>query len=98
MSKISDDDKKKLSKDDLEKVLYVEKMEEMILNSKKAAQILASSIEFPPNGICIHELEKALVEKALEETKWNQTRAAKLLGLTRDELRYRMQNFNLLPE
>jgi DNA-binding NtrC family response regulator len=52
-------------------------------------------IKIPLGGVDIEEVEKELIEQALEMTKGNQTRAAKLLNLTRDALRYRMQKFNL---
>lgn len=53
-------------------------------------------IEIPPGGLDIEEVERELIRKALEQTKWNQTRAARLLNLTRDALRYRMQKFGFL--
>jgi len=43
----------------------------------------------------LEEHEKQLILKALEQTGWNQTRAAKLLQITRDTLRYKMKKFNL---
>ena len=39
--------------------------------------------------------ERCLVEQALERTAGNQSAAARLLGLTRDELRYRVEKFDL---
>jgi len=33
--------------------------------------------------------------QALERTTWNQTRAAALLGLNRDQIRYRIEKFQL---
>ena len=33
--------------------------------------------------------------KALEKAGWNQSRAAIILGITRDTLRYRMKKFQL---
>ena len=41
------------------------------------------------------EAEKNLVMKALQKTSGNQTRAAVLLGITRDTLRYKMKKFAL---
>jgi len=41
------------------------------------------------------ETEKNLVMKALQKASGNQTRAAVLLGITRDTLRYKMKKFNL---
>lgn len=55
-------------------------------------------VNLPPGGFDIEEVEKNLIKQALEQAKWNQTRAAKLLNLTRDALRYRMQKFGFLQE
>jgi DNA-binding protein Fis len=33
--------------------------------------------------------------QALERSGWNQTRAAALLGLNRDQIRYRIEKFKL---
>jgi len=49
----------------------------------------------PPSGLDIHEVERSLVEQALERTGGNQTRAGDLLGLNRDQIRYRIEKFNL---
>jgi len=55
-------------------------------------------MRIPPGGIDIENVEKELIRQALDSTKGNQTRAAKLLNLTRDTLRYRMQKFGFLPD
>jgi Nif-specific regulatory protein len=39
--------------------------------------------------------ERAAVEQALRANDWNQTRAARALGISRDNLRYRMKKFGL---
>jgi DNA-binding NtrC family response regulator len=49
----------------------------------------------PAAGINLEDVEKALVVQALERTHGNQTRAAALLGLHRDQIRYRMEKFGL---
>jgi len=49
-----------------------------------------------PKGVDIHKVEQALVEKAMEQAGGNQSHAAQLLGLSRDQLRYRLQKFGLL--
>jgi two-component system response regulator AtoC len=46
-------------------------------------------LSLPSNGISLEELETSLLKQALAQTGGNQTRAAKLLGLTRDQFRYR---------
>ncbi|MDA8431389.1 MAG: sigma-54 dependent transcriptional regulator [Nitrospiraceae bacterium] len=56
-----------------------------------------AAISIPPGGLDIEEVEKELIRQALDQAKWNQTKAARLLNLTRDALRYRMQKFGFLP-
>jgi DNA-binding NtrC family response regulator len=60
-----------------------------------AALRLSDRVELPANGIDLEELERSLVVQALERTAWNQTRAAALLGLNRDQIRYRIEKFHL---
>jgi len=43
----------------------------------------------------LEEAERDMVSKALEKCRGNQTRAAVMLGITRDALRYKMKKFNL---
>ena len=52
-------------------------------------------IRIPPEGISMEKVEEALVKQALKMTNGNQTKAAKLLDMSRDALRYRMQKFGL---
>jgi transcriptional regulator with GAF, ATPase, and Fis domain len=40
-------------------------------------------------------VEKSLITQAMEQTGWNITRAAKLLGLSFRTLQYRLEKFNL---
>ena len=47
------------------------------------------SFRLPSDGISLEALETSLLKQALLQTSGNQTRAAKLLGLTRDQFRYR---------
>jgi len=56
---------------------------------------LGDRVELPANGIDLEQLERSLVVQALERTGWNQTRAAALLGLNRDQIRYRIEKFGL---
>jgi len=53
------------------------------------------SIHLGPEGIDIRQVERLLVEKALEQTHGNQSRAAALLKISRDQLRYRIQKYHL---
>jgi two-component system response regulator AtoC len=56
---------------------------------------LGDRVELPPGGIDLEQLERSLLVQALERTQWNQTRAASLLGLNRDQIRYRIEKFHL---
>ncbi len=57
----------------------------------------ATVVRLPAGGVDIRKLEQTLVEQALERTRGNQTRAARLLGMNRDQIRYRMQRYGMLP-
>jgi DNA-binding protein Fis len=41
------------------------------------------------------EVERDLLVQALTRTGWNVTRAAQLLGVSRDTLRYRMEKYQV---
>src|SRR6266496_3778682 len=56
---------------------------------------LSETVELPATGIDLEQLERSLVVQALERSGWNQTRAATLLGLNRDQIRYRIEKFHL---
>jgi len=49
----------------------------------------------PPGGKSLPEWERTLIEQALKETQGNQVKAARLLGITRDTLRYRMAKYHI---
>jgi transcriptional regulator with GAF, ATPase, and Fis domain len=56
---------------------------------------LTEGVALPANGTDLDQLERSLVVQALERSTWNQTRAAALLGLNRDQIRYRIEKFKL---
>jgi len=53
-------------------------------------------IALPSEGVRLDELERSLVVQALERSGGNKTRAATLLGLNRDQIRYRVEKFGLV--
>ena len=55
------------------------------------------SIQFPPEGLALEEMEKVLIGKALELSKGNQTKTATLLKISRNKLRYKMNKHGLHP-
>ena len=64
-------------------------------NAAQALSELQKNIHLPAAGIdlpaFLAEIERGLVQEALEQCHGNQVQAAALLGLSRDQLRYRMR-------
>ena len=56
---------------------------------------LGDQVQLPAGGLDLDSLERSLVVQALERTGWNQTKAATLLNLNRDQIRYRIEKFQL---
>jgi transcriptional regulator with PAS, ATPase and Fis domain len=54
---------------------------------------VSDGFELPDQGIRMEELEVSLIEQALNKTAGNRSRAARLLGLSRDTLLYRMKKY-----
>ncbi len=51
--------------------------------------------ELPATGVDLEQLERSLLVQALHRSGGNQTRAGTLLGLNRDQIRYRIEKFGL---
>ncbi|HEU4435693.1 MAG TPA: sigma-54 dependent transcriptional regulator [Pyrinomonadaceae bacterium] len=56
-----------------------------------AADQASSQFVLPQQGISLDEAELSFVRQAIERSGGNQTRAAELLGISRDQLRYRLK-------
>ena len=54
-------------------------------------------VDFSSDGISLDDVERQLIVAALQVTAWNRARAALLLGLSRETLRYRMEKYQLRP-
>jgi DNA-binding NtrC family response regulator len=54
-----------------------------------------AAFDLPAAGLDLEQLEQHLLKQALERARGNRTRAARLLGLNRDRIRYRIQKFGL---
>jgi two-component system, NtrC family, response regulator AtoC len=52
-------------------------------------------LSLPDQGTSLERVEEELVRQALARARGNQTRAAKLLDISRDALRYKMKKFQL---
>ena len=55
----------------------------------------SNEFELPPSGVDLEQLERSLLIQALRRSGGNQTRAGGLLGLNRDQIRYRIEKFGL---
>jgi DNA-binding NtrC family response regulator len=60
-----------------------------------ASRATAQAMDLPEDGVNLEALERELVVQALKRTAGNQTKAAGLLGLNRDQIRYRIEKFGL---
>lgn len=54
------------------------------------------SLDLPPKGISLGGLEKEVLLRALQKCNWNQSEAARYLGLSRKTLIYRMHKYDLV--
>jgi DNA-binding NtrC family response regulator len=64
--------------------------------SAMAKSVSASNeFELPATGVDLEQLERGLLVQALRRSHGNQTRAGTLLGLNRDQIRYRIEKFRL---
>ena len=52
-------------------------------------------VRLPPSGVDMEDLERDLILQALRRTGGNKSQAARLLGLSRDTLRYRIDKYRL---
>ncbi|MGH9460448.1 MAG: sigma 54-interacting transcriptional regulator [Vicinamibacteria bacterium] len=50
---------------------------------------------FPPSGVDLEAVDRSFVEKALQQSKGNKSKAARLLGLTRSQLYSRLEKYEL---
>lgn len=77
---------------------------DLVLGNSNAARPGPNDLEqmpLPPEGVDfekLQELECNLLKQALERCDNNQTQAARLLNLSRDRLRYRLQKHGLLED
>jgi DNA-binding NtrC family response regulator len=51
--------------------------------------------QLPPEGVNLEDVERQLLTQALERAGGNQTQTAQLLGINRDQVRYRIEKFGL---
>jgi len=56
---------------------------------------LPFGISIPAEGVSLYEIEKQIIKQALEKTDYNQTQTSRLLGISRDTLRYKVKKYRL---
>ncbi len=64
----------------------------------RGADASAGSLALPAEGVDLQALERAWVLEALRRCDGNRSQAARLLGMNRDQIRYRIEKFNLGEE
>jgi len=74
------------------KLLHAEDLPHEMMPEVAASEHLFT---LPPTGINLAQVELDLIEQALEMAAGNRSRAARLLGISRDTLLYRMQKYSL---
>jgi two-component system response regulator AtoC len=65
-------------------------------NAIERAMLLADKDRLAPDDFNLEEVERQLLVQALERSHGNQTRAGALLGINRDQVRYRIEKFGLV--
>ncbi len=61
----------------------------------RARERAAGAEDFLPEGVTLDEYEQAIIREALRRAAGNKSQAARLLGLTRNALRYRLSQMGL---
>jgi two-component system, NtrC family, response regulator AtoC len=64
------------------------------LSNDLTASPLSVEFRLPPQGISLGEVEASFVRQALEKSGGHQSKAADLLGISRDQLRYRLKKLD----
>jgi DNA-binding NtrC family response regulator len=68
------------------------------LDTAPRARGQATDSGFLPEGMSLDEYERSIIREALRRAAGNKSQAARLLGLTRNALRYRLSQMGLENE
>ncbi len=77
--------------------LHLEDLPSEIRGEPGAASEPERAFRLPPGGVELEEVERTLVRQALARADGNRTHAARLLGVSRDTLRYKLKKFGSWP-
>ncbi len=75
--------------------LHLEDLPPEIRGEPGAGHGTEQAFRLPPEGVVLEQVEETLVRQALARANENRTHAARLLGITRDALRYKLKKFEL---
>jgi DNA-binding NtrC family response regulator len=62
---------------------------------QESRPVLEGAFKLPAEGISFEDVERSLIMQAMEQTDYNITKSAKLLGLTFRTLQYRLEKFGI---
>ena len=62
---------------------------------QESRPVSQGAFKLPPEGISFEDVERDLIMQAMEQTDYNITKSAKLLGLTFRTLQYRLEKFGI---
>jgi two-component system response regulator AtoC len=85
----------------IESMVVLSKSEELTADylpeniTQQGSRVARIYLDIPDEGVSLEEVEKELLVKALEKAEWNQSKAARLLNITRKTLMYRMEKYGL---
>jgi len=68
---------------------------DLVLNKQSQTQPQSQTAETAGSSLDLEGQEKSSIMQALEKTRWNKTAAARLLGLSLRQLRYRLEKFGI---
>jgi len=66
------------------------------IRAPKTKEAAALPVSMPETGLSLEEVEKELILRALQKHDWNQSRAARYLGITRHTLLYRIEKHHIV--
>jgi DNA-binding NtrC family response regulator len=64
----------------------------------ESAGAAANAAAFPPQGLTLEQHEDEIIKEALRRAGGNKSQAARLLGLSRNALRYRLSRMGVPDE
>lgn len=66
-----------------------------LLSTHLPSEIITGESKVVPSEKGLWAAERSMIVKALHENNWNQSKAARTLGISRDNLRYRVKKYNI---